>query len=196
MANGPDPDVGLMLRFQKGDESAFEEIVSRNRRRVVNLVYRFIGFREDAFDLAQDVFVGVYRSRDSYRPAAKFSTWLFRNTLNVCLNYNRSMKLRRAESISRSDSTETDQPVEIEDGRQESPLSAAERNELALKVREAVGSLPPNQRTVVLLCRYEKLSYREIADVMELSVQAVKSLLSRAKENLRLRLEAYVKQGR
>jgi len=189
-----DPDVHLMLRFGRGDDDAFDELVRRNHRRVLNLVFRFIGVREDAHDLTQDVFLGVWRSRQSYRPAARFSTWLYKNTLNMCLNYNRSMRLRRTVSLSGGDD-ETRGLHDVADPRDAPPLTDLEQDELAAKVKEAIDTLPPNQRAAVLLSRYEKLSYKDIASTLDLSVQAVKSLLSRAKDNLRYKLSFYVSQG-
>jgi RNA polymerase sigma-70 factor (ECF subfamily) len=187
-----DPDVLLMLAFQRGDDAAYEELVRRNYRRILNLAYRFIGSREDADDLAQEVCLGVYKARQSYRPTARFSTWLYKNTLNLCLNYNRSMRLRRTLSLVGADESGEETPRDLPDEREGLPFDELERKELQEKVREAVESLPPNQRAAVLLSRFEKLSYKEIADVMDLSVQAVKSLLSRAKENLRYKLAFYL----
>jgi RNA polymerase sigma-70 factor (ECF subfamily) len=188
-----DPDVELMARFQGGDEEAYNELVRRNYRSVLNLIYRFIGRREDANDLAQDVFLGVYRARRTYRPTAKFSTWLYKNTLNICLNFNRAMRHRRAASLS-AESAEGEGPMEMEDRKAQQPSDVLEKSELRDKVREAVDALPPNQRAAVLLARFEKLSYKEIAETMDLSVQAVKSLLSRAKENLRYKLSLFLKK--
>lgn len=188
-----DPDVSLMLRFQRGDDAAFDELVRRNWPKVLRLVHRFIGAREDAHDLTQDVFLGVWRSRRSYRPRARFSTWIYRSALNVCLNYNRSMQLRRTVSLSGPDG-EARGVADLPEPDADLPLEEIERRERVRKVREAIDTLPENQRAAVLLSRYEKLPYRDIARVMDLSVQAVKSLLSRAKENLRYKLSFYVRK--
>ncbi len=178
-----DPDIGLMLRFQRGDEAAFEELVKRHTRGVLNLVYRYLGDAARAEDVAQDVFVKVYRARKKYEPKARFSTWLYRIAVNHCLNEIRSRKNQPVGS----------QPIDdlLEEPAGEHPDSRLSRSELRRAVKTAIDALPENQRMAVILARYEDLSYDEIAEAMGLSLEAVKSVLFRAKENLKQSLSRF-----
>jgi len=177
-----DFDAELMLAFQRGNEDAFTSLFERYRVRVTSIAYRFIADREVAEDVAQEVFVKVYASRKSYRPRAKFSTWLYRITANTCLDELRKRGSGKIAPISE---------VEME-ASPSSPESVAESNELVRQVRAAILSLPENQRIAIILQRYECLSYQEIAEVLNTSVSAVESLLFRAKQSLKTRLASYV----
>ena len=179
MTDPGDPDVAAMLRFQAGDGSAFEELVLRHQKNVLNLVYRYLGDAVQAEDVSQEAFLRVYRARSSYSPTAKFSTWLYRITVNLCLNQIRSRRTTGA-------------LPEIASG--EAPGADLDRVELQKAVKDAVDGLPENQRMAVLLARFEELSYEEICKVMDLSLEAVKSLLHRAKETLKEKLGPYVKR--
>lgn len=178
-----DPDVDLMLRFQKGDERAFEELVGRHTRGVLNLVYRYLNDASRAEDVAQEVFVKVYKARMKYEPKAKFSTWLYRIAVNHCLNEIRSRRSQPAVA------------APIDDLMQEpsgsDPDARMKRDELQAAVKEALAALPENQRVAVLLARYQDMSYEEIAETMGLSLEAVKSVLFRAKENLKISLARF-----
>ncbi len=182
-----DPDVGLMLRFQKGDERAFEELVRRHTRGVLNLVYRYLGDASCAEDVAQDVFVKVYRARKKYQPKAKFSTWLYRIAVNHCLNEIRSRKSQPSGSA----------PIEelLEEPAPTPPDVPLRQAELRRAVKAAIDGLPENQRMAVILARYQEMSYDEIADAMGMSLEAVKSVLFRAKENLKLRLARFSRES-
>ena len=183
-----DPDIALMLAFQNGDEPAFEQLVLKHQKAVLNVVYRYLGDRSRAEDGAQDVFIKVYRARHSYKPQAKFSTWLYRIAVNHCLNELRSRKSAPAG------------PAPIDDVLEENvahtPDAGLNRADLQRAVKEAIDALPENQRVAVILARYEELSYEEIAEAMQVSLEAVKSLLFRAKENLKLRLQKWVSPDR
>jgi RNA polymerase sigma-70 factor (ECF subfamily) len=181
-----------MLAFQKGDEEAFNALVLRHQRSVMNLVRRFVGPVPEIEDLAQEVFVRLYKARATYRPAAKFTTFLYRNTLNLCLNFLRDRKHRRAYSLDAGPGDE-EARIELPDERAPDPERTAAANERALAVRQAVASLPENQRAAVVLSRWQGLSYADVARAMDLSVMAVKSLLSRARENLRSALSVRLK---
>jgi RNA polymerase sigma-70 factor (ECF subfamily) len=178
-----DPDIDLMLRFKGGDEAAFEELVRKHTRSVLNIVERYLADRSQAEDVAQDVFVKVYKARVKYEPAAKFTTWLFRITVNHCLNELRS---RRSQPVGQAPMEEL-----VEHPSPENPDDRMNSAELKSAVREALDSLPENQRMAVILSRYQELSYDEIAETMNLSLEAVKSLLFRAKENLKERLKRF-----
>lgn len=178
-----DPDVALMLRFQKGDERAFDELVRRHTRGVLNLVWRYVGEAARAEDAAQEVFVKVYRARRKYEPKAKFSTWLYRIAVNHCINEIRSRKSRPVVTT----------PAQnlAEEPAGEHPDSHLSRREMQEIVKAAVDALPENQRMAVILARYEEMSYDEIAETMDLSLEAVKSVLHRAKENLKQSLARF-----
>ncbi|MBV8881183.1 MAG: sigma-70 family RNA polymerase sigma factor [Planctomycetaceae bacterium] len=178
-----DPDIELMLRFQKGDERCFEELVKKHTRGVLNLVYRYLGDASRAEDVSQDIFVKVYRARMKYEPKAKFSTWLYRIAVNHCLNEIRSRKSQPSLGTPINDM--------IEEPEGENPDARLTRTELQGAVKAAIDALPENQRMAVILSRYEDMSYDEIAETMGMSLEAVKSVLFRAKENLKLALAKY-----
>lgn len=195
----PSSDRELMLRFQQGEDAAFDEIVLRFQGPVVSFAYRAIGDRARAEDLAQEAFIRVYRARDRYQPTASFTTWLFTIVNRLCMNEVRSRR-REARAIREPfrhlGASADESSVPGFAGRvQDPPHDALERAERATLVREAILSLPPNQRQAVLLRRYEDLSYEEIARSIGVSVKAVKSLLVRARENLRKALEPYLRGG-
>jgi len=195
-----DPDVALMLALARGDESAFEELVARHQSRIVALIHRFVGDEAEAEDLAQEVFLRVYRTRDRYQPKARFSTWIYRIAANVSLNALRSRGRRRNISVPLSyEATETQEgqtSAHVEDTHADRPGARMEQEELRTQVREAIDQLPENQKVAVILNKYENLSYDEIGAIMGCSVMAVKSLLARARTNLRERLAHYMSTGR
>jgi len=188
-----DDDVQLMLRFKNGEESCFVELVERHKERVFRLAYRFLGDHQEAEDLTQEVFLKIYCTKKNYTPQAKFTTWLYTVSKNTCLN-----TLRRKKPFIVS----LNQELELEEDKLTPQLAAAVsvspdnallRQELLAAVKKALDSLPGPQRMAVILYRYEQLSYEEIARVMDSSVNAVKSLLHRAKLQLKEKLERYVK---
>jgi len=187
-----DPDAALMQAFQRGDESAFETLVGRHRDRVYRLAFRYLGDASAADDLAQESFLRVYRAKRSWRPEAKFSTWLYRVTANACLNEIRARRVRRGVETTAPAAAGGSAPAEPADPAAPDPAGEALRAETAGFVREAVAALDDDQRTAVLLSKYEGLSYRELADAMQRSVPAVKSLLVRARANLRRALAAHL----
>ncbi len=182
-----DPDVELMLRFQKGDERAFEELVRKHTRGVLNLVYRYLGDASRAEDISQDVFVKVYRARMKYEPKAKFSTWLYRIAVNHCLNEIRS---RKSQPVGTSPINDL-----LEEPAGRDPDARLRRQELQRAVKAAIDALPENQRMAVILARYQELSYEQIAEAMDMSLEAVKSVLFRAKENLKQKLARYARES-
>jgi RNA polymerase sigma-70 factor (ECF subfamily) len=189
-------DVELMLALQAGEENAFTELVDRHRDAVVNLTHRYLGNYGDAEDLAQEVFLRVYRARDRYEPTAKFTTWLYRVAVNACLNEVRNRRHRptfAAGTLARGDGDERAFPVA--DGKVPSPPDVVEREELRERVRAAVGELPERQRLALLLNKFHGLGYEELAESLEMTVPAVKSLLVRARENVRRRIEPYLRAG-
>ena len=165
---GVDQDVQLMKRTAQGDSDAFKTIVVRHQASVLNVIYRFVGNRVEAEDLAQEVFIKVWKSREQYKPVAKFTTWLYRIVTNVSLN---AIRRKRASSL--------DCLAEIVSDDL-SPVGQLLKKETTVVIKNAIGSLPPNQKMAVILHRFEGLSYKEISEVMELSLPAVESLLHRA----------------
>ena len=183
-----DPDVLLMLEFQKGDKAAFEKLMEKYYKRVFNLVFRFLGNRETADDLAQEVFIKVYKAAPAYKPQAKFQTWLYQITKNVSLNELRRHKGQTVSLDETFNTEEGEMTRQVADVHAVNPLESLQAEDIAAKVKEAIEALPDNQRMAVLLRRYENLSYEDIAKTMNCSLEAVKSLLSRAKENLKDKL--------
>ena len=193
-----DPDVRLMLRVQQDDAAAFEELMLRYQNRVVSLMTHLTGKRDLAEDLTQDIFLRVYRSRRSYVPGSKFSTWLYTIAHNVASNSRRAMSRRKEINLVGQESGEvTGNPLErtamAASGLM--PTRQLDKMELNSVVQLAISTLNERQRMAVLLNKFEHLGYEEIAEVMQLSPQAVKSLLSRARANLRDVLQPYLQQG-
>ena len=181
----------LMLLAREGDDHAFDRLMEQNRSRVLNLVYRFIGSRHEAEDLAQEVFLKIYRSRKRYEPRARFSTWLYRITANLCLNFRRDATRRDMLKISTLEK-EGERAQGILDPRSERPDLHQSREEIRKQVREALHQLPENQRMAIILAKYENLSYREIAEIVDSTEKAIKSLLHRARTTLRHKLDRII----
>ncbi len=196
MAAEPDPDAVLMLRVKRGDLDAFETLVDRYRRPVMNLLYRTLPDATEAEDLAQAVFVQVFKSAHRYKPSAKFSTWLFTIARNLCLNEIRRRARHPAASLDASgadDAEERRQPPG--DHHAAGPAESLLEGELREKVEAAVRALPESQRTAIALCQEEELSYEDIAAVLGCSVSATKSLIHRGRETLKARLKPYLRSG-
>jgi RNA polymerase sigma-70 factor (ECF subfamily) len=192
-----DADVRLMLQVRDGVQGAFEELVRRYQDRLVGILYHLIGSRDEAEDLAQEVFLRIYKARQGYRPRARFSTWLFTIANNLALNHLRGKK--RNPSVPMSGAASDSQavaPIAQRLAARESTASSQIRKvELAEIVQEAIGVLNEDQRMAVLLNKFEELSYAEIGEVMNRSPAAIKSLLARARNELRERLEPYLTTG-
>ena len=189
----PDPGAALMLRFQAGDDAAFEELVQRYENTIYAFLFRFRGREEGAEDLAQEVFLRVFRSRASYRPEAKFSTWLYRIAWNLCINQARDQR----ELVSLDGEAGGGGERAKRDWRDPGagrPLDALESRELVETIRRTLDQLPESQRAAVLLHRYHDLSYREIGEAIGVSEKAVKSLMARAREQLKWKLLPYLRE--
>jgi RNA polymerase sigma-70 factor (ECF subfamily) len=194
-----DPDVRLMLQVREGSAAAFEALVEKHQKRLVMVLEHLVSDRTQAEDLAQDVFLRVYRARERYVPTAKFSTWLYTITHNVASNSIR--KSSRRKEINLVTSPSGSMPVRpldtmAKDKSNLMPARLADQKEMEMVIREAIQSLGPRQRMAMLLSKYEGMSYNEIAESMELTTQAVKSLLSRARGNLKEALAPYLSSGK
>lgn len=187
-----DEDVHLMLKFKAGDNSSFEALLDKYHRPIINFLYRFVSDRIEAEDLAQEVFLRVYRSAKTYVPKAKFSTWIYIIAKNLALNELRRRKSHRASSLDETiPSEEGEMPRELP-GHSPSALTELEKQDLIEAIKKAIDTLPDNQKTAVILRRYEEFSYEEIAKIMGCSVSAVKSLLNRAKVTLKEKLRNFL----
>jgi len=191
-----DPDAALMLRAKRGDRAAFTELVEKYKQPVMNFIFRTLRDEAEAEDLAQNVFLQVYKSRARYKQTAKFSTWLFTIARNLCLNELRRRSRHPAESLEEAHAEHEDQPrQQFEDKKIILPADKLLHGELAQKIEEALAELPENQRTAILLCRQDELSYEEIAEVLDCSLSATKSLIHRGRETLKEKLKPYLKAG-
>ena len=191
-----DPDAALMLRARRGDRAAFSGLVDKYKQPVMNFIHRSLRDEAEAEDLAQNVFLQAWKSRGRYRQTAKFSTWLFTIARNLCLNEIRRRSRHPAESIEEEHAEHEDQPHrQYEDRSQMAPPEQLLQGELARKIEEALAGLPENQRTAILLCRQDELSYEEIAEVLDCSLSATKSLIHRGRETLKEKLKPYLQTG-
>jgi RNA polymerase sigma-70 factor, ECF subfamily len=196
MSDSLDPDAALMLRVKQGDMEAFRELVDKYKQPVTNLMARTLQDLTEAEDLAQNVFVQVFKSAHRYRVSAKFSTWLYTIARNLCLNEIRRRSRHPADSLDADSQEQEDQgPRQYEDKKAFVAPDHLLRNELVAKVDEAIADLPETQRTALLLCREEELSYEEIAEILGCSLSATKSLIHRARETLKQRLKPYLRSG-
>jgi len=190
-----DPDVRLMMQIRDDTPGAFEVMVSRYQDRLVGVLFHIVGDLDEAEDLSQDVFLRVYKARKGYRPKAKFSTWLFTIANNLAMNHARSKGRNPSVAVAASagDGSQAESPLAHSLPSREATASAQMRKvELSDVVREALGVLNEDQKMAVLLNKFEEMSYAEIGAVMNRSPAAVKSLLARARNELRERLEPYL----
>ncbi len=193
-----DPDVALMLRVKEDDALAFTSLVESYQPRLLRVLKHIVGSDAVAEDLAQDVFLRVWRARKNYSPTAKFSTWLFHIAHNVASNSLRDRKRKKEYQVAGNDAADSasftlEQLAMASTGVM--PVRKLDKAERAEMVRTAVEALNDRQRMALLLSKFEGLSYQEIAEAMDLSVQAVKSLLSRARVNLKNLLQPYLNSG-
>ena len=196
MSANPDPDATLMLRVKEGDMEAFEKLVEKYKVPVMSLVYRTLPDAVEAEDIAQHVFLQVFKAAHRYEVSAKFSTWLFTIARNLCLNEIRRRSRHPADSLDETYGEGDDNPVrQVEEARVKGPPEAILEGELHEKIDEAMALLPEKQRTAILLCRGEEHSYEDIAQILDCSVQATKSLIHRAREALKQKLKPYLRTG-
>jgi RNA polymerase sigma-70 factor (ECF subfamily) len=184
---GADPGVTWMLRYQSGDEGAFDRLVEGYSGRVYALLTRFLGPAQSREDLVQEVFLRVIRARAHYRPEARFSTWLYRIVFNLCVNEGE--RKRPGMSLDAHGDAARERWA---DERTSAPGAELERADVVASVRAAIAELPERQRMALVLAKYDDLPYGEVAEVLGTSEKAVKSMIHRARETLRLRLSAFL----
>jgi RNA polymerase sigma-70 factor, ECF subfamily len=192
-ASGERSDAEVMLAVAQGDEAGYTYLVGKYHRQIIHFLYRMVRNEAVAEELAQEVFLRVYRSRESYRAEAKFSTWLYRIATNLAVNYSRDTKGERS-----AQTLELDKPDEESGSMPEVADSNPNveqrmlREERMAAIRAEVEALPERQRMAVLMHKYQEMDYREIGEVLKLSESATKSLLFRAYQTLRERLKSFV----
>jgi RNA polymerase sigma-70 factor (ECF subfamily) len=186
-------DAEIMLRVREGDDTGFSFLIEKYRKPIINFMYRMVHNQAVAEELAQEVFLRVYRSRLTYRAEAKFTTWLYRIATNLGVNHARDTKYERSAQTVYLDQpdAETGTTPDVADDR---PLAEDElvKDERMRAIRKHVMALPERQRTAVLMHKYQGLDYKEIGAVLKLSESATKSLLFRAYQTLRERLKEFV----
>jgi RNA polymerase sigma-70 factor (ECF subfamily) len=176
MSTVQDLDIALIRGIAEGDEGALEELVTKYQRRVLNTIYRYVGDSEEAEDLAQEVFVKIWRGARGFKGKSKVSTWIYRIAVNHCLSY-RAKRRTRVESLDEiQEKGGVPEGIKVEED--------TERERRAGLVRDAVYELPERQRMALILSKFEGRSYKEISEIMGTSLSAVESLIFRAKDNL------------
>lgn len=186
-----DDDLEIVNRVKAGDSAAFSELVHKYKKPILNLIYRLMGSADEAEDLAQEAFLRAYRGLSKFEARAKFFTWLYRIAMNVALRARKRRSRYSFESLEQkveNGSSEMRRAIATSSG----PSSKMEKREMQEIVKKAIGQLPDEQRSVVILYRYENLSYEEISKVLNVSLPAVKSRLHRARKNLKDLLAEYV----
>lgn len=193
-----DPDAQLMLRVRDGDERSFGVLLEKHRNPVIHFVYRLVQDRAVSEEISQEVFLRVYRSRGTYEPTAKFTTWLFRIATHLALNWLRDGKNERGHQrldAPRDSEKDGDLPAREVSDRKPSVEQRMVYEIRLQEIRDAIALLPGKQRAAVLMHKYEEMDYSQIASILECSESAVKSLLFRAYETLRARLAHMVTGG-
>lgn len=185
-------DLRWMDRIKRGDMDALRELIEAHQGRVIGTVGRMLGGDSDAEDIAQQVFIRLWKSAGRYTPTAKFTTWLFKITRNLVFNELRRRKRHPAHSLHHSLDPEDDRPLQVADTSVKPPDTFLLDEEMQSAIQKAIDELPETQRMAMVLRRYDDISYEEIAEILELSVPAVKSVLFRARTELREKLKQYL----
>ena len=192
--NRNDPDTQLMLRFIQGDEESFNRLFHNNSNRAYQIALRFLGNSEDAKDIVQESFIKVYSSKTKWKPKAKFITWFYKIITNQCFKRKRKDKNIIMVSLDALISDKNDEMLlQPTSPPQNNPDRIFEQKEIKSVIQAAIESLPETQRIALILHRYENLSYKEISETLGCTHAAVESILFRAKQTLRKRLEPYYK---
>ncbi|GBD38085.1 ECF RNA polymerase sigma factor SigE [bacterium HR37] len=185
-----DTDIELINKVKSGDETAFSELMRRHYRGVLNYIYRFTNNRETSEDLAQEVFLRVYRSVKRYKPDAKFSTWLYKIATNVCLTEIKSKG--RENNVSLDEIYQSTGEVQDQSGH--SAYDVVFRKQVKDLIFDALRSLPPRERMAIILCKYEELPYEEVAEIIGCTPGAVKAYVHRGRMKLIEKLKPYLRK--
>ncbi len=182
-----------MLAYQAGDEAAFDRLVEVYSAQVYALLTRFLGRIPGREDLVQEVFLRIIRARQSYRPAARFSTWLYRIVFNLSVNESQRRSGRSHQSVEEGGESD-EEALEWRDEAASLPSQELERSDVVQAVRAAIAALPDKQRMALILAKYEELPYSEVAAVLGSTEKAIKSMIHRARENLRATLAPFLQE--
>ncbi len=182
-----DPDTEIVKKVVEGDENAFEELVKKYEHSVFNTIYRYIGNSDESYDIAQEVFIKVWRHVKSFKGKSKFSTWLYRIVVNQCLNYRSKHKEKLISLEETTERGKIPESLKVE-------INFEHRRKAEI-VRKAIDDLPGRQRIALILSRFESKTYADIAQIMGVSLSSVESLIFRAKENLKRKLLPLIEKG-
>jgi RNA polymerase sigma-70 factor (ECF subfamily) len=187
-----DPDNQLMQKAGSGDIAAFKDLVKKHQGTVTGIIYRYTGNHSEVEDLAQDIFLKIYKAANSYVPGAQFKTWLYKVVANHCLNFCRSQKRKAIiTSLDQSFSEDYNPHIQRTKAQKEQPELMLQQRELQTALKKALSELPERQRMAIILHRFEGLSYKEVAATLGSSLSAVESLIFRAMNNLKEQLTPY-----
>ena len=181
----------MIENLKKGDIKSFRILVDEHQRKVLNTCYRFLNNKEDAEDLTQEVFLEVYKSISSFREESKISTWIYRIAVTKSLDFIRKKKRKKRYAVLKRIFSDDAVTVEIPDNTNLNPGRRTEEQDRIRILNEALESLPQNQRAAFTLSKYDELSYKEIADILNTTISSVESLIHRAKNNLKKKLYHY-----
>ena len=184
-------DLRLMERVKHGDMEALRELIEAHQYRVIGTVAKMLGDDSEAEDIAQQVFIRVWKSAPRYEPTAKFTTWLFKITRNLVFNELRRRKRHLTRSLDETDDNDVP-PLQLEDTGSKAPDTTMLDDEMQTAIQRAIDELPETQRMAIILRRYDEFSYEEIGEILGLSVPAVKSVIFRARTELRDKLRKYL----
>jgi RNA polymerase sigma-70 factor (ECF subfamily) len=184
-------DEYLIINAANGDRYSFEEIIKRYQKKVINLIYSFVNDTNEVEDIAQEIFLKIWKYAHDFKGQSKFSTWLYRIAVNSCLNYKKQKKVE-SESVEKNENM---LGINV-NGNSISPEALIEKRELEVIIKEAIEKLPHRQRMALILSRFEGYSYKKIAEIMEVSLSSVETLLYRAKTNLGKILLPFKKDGK
>jgi RNA polymerase sigma-70 factor (ECF subfamily) len=191
-----DPDNELMKRVGSGELAAFKRLVEKYQNIVKGTIYRYTGNHHEVEDLAQDIFLKMYKASPTYTPQAKFSTWLYRVVVNHCLNYQRRQRREALfSSVDNSWSGDNKPSLQLAGEQNQHPEKLLQQQELQAVLKKCISELPDRQRMALILYRFEGLSYKEIAKVLGCSLSAVESLLFRAMTSIKEKLKSYLEQN-
>ena len=186
-------DKELLNKIKSGDINAFKQLFETYQASIYNLCYRFVGTEEEAEDLCQEVFFKIYRAARTFKHKSKLSTWIYRITVNLCLNYKRKHKRFNFLTLDNTEDKSQHKPTDLSIPPADHPDIILEQKEKELIVQKAINSLPKNQRLALILQRYEGMSIQEIAELLDCTASSIQSRLARAKENLAKKLLPYFK---